>query len=257
MEDTFRLLNLSPDRKTQYLEQREKQYLERLMTANKGAKLSFEEKEYKRLEADDTRDKQEKPILKKSGYEMIFPMKHDREKMETYNAFLKMSKDIQDQFTHGKKNTKIAEANVYDLMVKISKEKKAAPRALLEPVRAADKQERAKTANDKKKMLEQKRLKEAEDNWVNATNMKLKQKKQLERERLVILDNIQAQKDEQRQKEKRQKANMIQQATWKLIESEKKSDRLHILTAQQEKASDLAQVAREKERMMQKSKEML
>jgi len=52
MEDTFKLLNLTPERKQKYVQEREKFYIERLMTANKGPKLSYEEKEYKRYQID-------------------------------------------------------------------------------------------------------------------------------------------------------------------------------------------------------------
>ena len=52
MEDTFKLLNLTPERKQKYVQEREKYYIERLMTANKGPKLSYEEKEYKRYQID-------------------------------------------------------------------------------------------------------------------------------------------------------------------------------------------------------------
>lgn len=88
MEDTFALLNLTPERKTQYMEQREKFYIERLMTANKGPKLSYEEKEYRRYEIDNQRDKADKQLLKKSGYELIFPIKEDEYRIQTYNQFL-------------------------------------------------------------------------------------------------------------------------------------------------------------------------
>ena len=39
------------------MEHREKYYIKRLMTAYKGPKLSYEEKEFKRFEIDNYRDK--------------------------------------------------------------------------------------------------------------------------------------------------------------------------------------------------------
>ena len=81
MEDTFKLLNLTPERKSQYMEQREKYYIERLMTANKGPKMSFEEKEMRRFEIDNIRDKEDKKLLKHSSYELIFPYKDDEHKI--------------------------------------------------------------------------------------------------------------------------------------------------------------------------------
>ena len=71
MEDTFRLLNLTPERKTQYMEQREKYYIERLMTANKGPKLSYEEKEYRRYEIDNQRDKDDKKLLEDEAVDLM------------------------------------------------------------------------------------------------------------------------------------------------------------------------------------------
>ena len=47
------------------------------MTANKGPKLSYEEKEFRRFEIDNYRDKIDKQLLKKSDYELIFPFKED------------------------------------------------------------------------------------------------------------------------------------------------------------------------------------
>jgi len=85
MEDTFRLLNLTPERKQRYVAEREKFYIERLMTANKGPKLSYEEKEYKRYQIDKERDRSERNIIKKTQYELIFPIKNDEYKIQEYN----------------------------------------------------------------------------------------------------------------------------------------------------------------------------
>lgn len=81
MEDTFQLLNLTPERRSQYMEQREKYYIERLMTANKGPKMSFEEKEQRRLEVDNKRDKEDRKLLRNSAFELIFPYKEDEHKI--------------------------------------------------------------------------------------------------------------------------------------------------------------------------------
>ena len=48
MNDTFTLLNLSSDRKNDYLAQKEKLYFERMMTGHKTLKPTYEEKELKR-----------------------------------------------------------------------------------------------------------------------------------------------------------------------------------------------------------------
>ena len=47
------------------------------MTANKGPKMSFEEKEHKRLEVDNKRDREDRKLLRNSGFELIFPYKED------------------------------------------------------------------------------------------------------------------------------------------------------------------------------------
>ena len=85
MEDTFKLLNLTPERKQKYVTEREKYYIERLMTANKGPKLSYEEKEYKRYQIDKERDKAERNIIRQTQYELIFPIKNDEYKIQEYN----------------------------------------------------------------------------------------------------------------------------------------------------------------------------
>ena len=63
-------------------------------------KLSYDEKEKRRKDIDAKRDAVEAPILAQSGYERIFPVEQ-KSKMKQYNAFLKMARQCQDQFTHG------------------------------------------------------------------------------------------------------------------------------------------------------------
>lgn len=86
MEDTFKLLNLTPDRKQGYIETREKQYFERMMhSTSKPIKPSYEQREYLRFELDKKRDEDERPILEKSGYACIFPVKDDENLMRKYS----------------------------------------------------------------------------------------------------------------------------------------------------------------------------
>ena len=73
MEDTFALLNLTPERKAAYMEEKEKQYFIRMLGQMKNSKLTWEEKEAKRAAIDQQRDEAEEPILEDSGYERIFP----------------------------------------------------------------------------------------------------------------------------------------------------------------------------------------
>lgn len=63
MEDTFALLNLTPERKQIYNDQKEKQYFDRLLCSNKTTKPSFEQKEYKRFQIDNLRDAMEAPLI--------------------------------------------------------------------------------------------------------------------------------------------------------------------------------------------------
>jgi hypothetical protein len=96
MEDTFRLLNLTPERKQAYMELKEKMYFERMMHANKTFKPSYEQREYLRFELDKKRDEDEAPILEKSGYKLIFPIKDNEEMARKYNSFLRLAKELQD-----------------------------------------------------------------------------------------------------------------------------------------------------------------
>ena len=85
MEDTFKLLNLSPERKQAYNETKEKQYFERMMHHSKAIKPSYEQREYLRFELDKKRDEDERPILEKNGYDCIFPVKDDENLMRKYS----------------------------------------------------------------------------------------------------------------------------------------------------------------------------
>jgi hypothetical protein len=91
--DTFSLLNLTSERKTNYME-------EKMRTLGTRVKLSYDEKEKRRKDIDAKRDFVEEPILAQSGYERIFPVEQ-KSKMKQFNAFLKMARQCQDQFTHG------------------------------------------------------------------------------------------------------------------------------------------------------------
>ena len=118
MEDTFKLLNLTPERKQIYNEQKEKQYFARMLrSSNKYVKPTFEEKEYKRFEIDKLRDAIEKPLLDGIGYDLIFPVKDDESKMRQYTQYLRAARELDDQFTHGQKRT-TQEDNVYDIILK-------------------------------------------------------------------------------------------------------------------------------------------
>lgn len=141
MNDTFRLLNLTSDRKNDYIAQKEKLYFERMMTGHaRTLKPTYEEKEQKRYQLDLERDKSDAANLEDSGYECIFPVKCDEDRMRKYNNFLKMAKDAQDQFTHGSRKVRgLLEENVYDLILK-AQEKPKPP----------EKKERPKTAGQRK-----------------------------------------------------------------------------------------------------------
>ena len=84
-------------------------------------KLSYEEKVKKRMDLDKQRDKSEKPILETSGYTRIFPVE-DEEKMSQYNSFLKLAKDLQDQFTLGKLRPQV-DLKTADYLIDMQKQK--------------------------------------------------------------------------------------------------------------------------------------
>jgi len=52
------------------------------------------EKENKRIEIDEKRNLLEKEILKNSGFQLIFPLFYDKERMEVYSKLLKLAKDL-------------------------------------------------------------------------------------------------------------------------------------------------------------------
>ena len=140
MNDTFTLLNLTSDRKNDYLAQKEKLYFERMMTGHKTLKPTYEEKELKRYNLDVERDKFDKQVLDDSGYECIFPVKSNEDLMRKYKDFLRMAKDAQDAFTHGSRKVRgLLEENVYDHILKA--QEKAKP---------PEKKERPKTAGQRK-----------------------------------------------------------------------------------------------------------
>ena len=140
MNDTFTLLNLTSDRKNDYLAQKEKLYFERMMTGHKTLKPTYEEKELKRYNLDVERDKFAKQVLDDSGYECIFPVKSNEDLMRKYKDFLRMAKDAQDAFTHGSRKVRgLLEENVYDHILKA--QEKAKP---------PEKKERPKTAGQRK-----------------------------------------------------------------------------------------------------------
>ena len=71
-----------------------------------------------RFEMDKERDEMEAPILQQTGYDLIFPVKNDEGRMRKYGSYLKLSKELQDQFTHGRTRFQVQEENVYDMMLK-------------------------------------------------------------------------------------------------------------------------------------------
>ena len=78
MEDTFKLLNMTPEKKAQYLEDGEKEYYERLMLPYKRPVMNKEQREKRRMELDRERQLAENEILAQgSGYEQIYPVLHD------------------------------------------------------------------------------------------------------------------------------------------------------------------------------------
>jgi len=104
MEDTFILLNMSPERKAVYMEEGEKEYYERLMLPYRTPKLNKQEKHEKRMALDRGRQIEENNILGNgsSGYEQIFPVQDDDTLNRKYNKLIKLSQDLQNEFTMGK-----------------------------------------------------------------------------------------------------------------------------------------------------------
>lgn len=193
MEDTFQLLNLTPERRSQYMEQREKYYIERLMTANKGPKMSFEEKEQRRFEIDNKRDRDDRKLLRHSGFECIFPYKDDEHRIHQYNLFLSKSREIQEAFIHGKRNL-MKDKSVYDLILEsVQNQNRGAHTPQQIPDKFINKRDRPKSAIEKNiigGIQNQKRPARKEEDQA------VRKKKEIDFQRVNMLENIQSQKDE-------------------------------------------------------------
>ena len=117
LEDTFKILNMTSERKKVYLQSNQKDYYERLMIPYTKAKLTPEEKDQKRMELDKQRTLDEMPILnEENGYKQIYPIVDDEQKAKKYKRFLKMAKDLQNEFIHGKAKVKF-EDKEFDLLI--------------------------------------------------------------------------------------------------------------------------------------------
>ncbi len=89
VEDTLRLLNLSPQRKNVYITQQKKIFQQRILTG-KTQKLSVAEKDEKRMHINSQRDIDEKEIL--GGFQLIFPLNEklpsNLDEIKLYQNFL-------------------------------------------------------------------------------------------------------------------------------------------------------------------------
>lgn len=89
VEDTLRLLNLSPLRKNVYITQQKKIFQQRILTG-KTQKLSVAEKDEKRMQINSQRDIDEKEIL--GGFQLIFPLNEkipsNLDEIKLYQNFL-------------------------------------------------------------------------------------------------------------------------------------------------------------------------
>lgn len=88
VEDTITLLNLTPKRKQQYVQQRRKDLKQRMITG-KNQKLTPAEKDEKREDTNVLRDMSEQPIL--NGFRKIYPLDEIRAneaKAEEYRTYL-------------------------------------------------------------------------------------------------------------------------------------------------------------------------
>ena len=80
VEDTIKLLCLTPERKELYLLQEDQRYVEKYGHRNRPRgiilqkKKTFEEKEYERFQRDQSRDRREVPVLRNSGFRRILKM---------------------------------------------------------------------------------------------------------------------------------------------------------------------------------------
>lgn len=190
------------------MEQREKYYIERLMTANKGPKLSFEEKELRRFQIDNQRDKDDRKILKNTNYELIFPFKEDEHKIHQYNLFISKSREIQEAFIHGKRNL-VKDKNVYDFILESAQApSRSMPTAIQDTQDKINKLSRPKSAIEKNivgGLQNQKRQERIEDNLIG------RKKQEQDHQRFNIMDTIKKQKDEQKSKDKMQKKKIAKE----------------------------------------------
>lgn len=101
IENTFLLLNLSPEKKSQFHWNQRLQLQKRILTG-KIQRLSVEEKEQKRKEYDEKRNRMEQRLL--GNYRMIYP-NPDMElvKVLKYERCQEASRDLFEYFTMGKK----------------------------------------------------------------------------------------------------------------------------------------------------------
>lgn len=115
-------------------------------------RMTAMEKEQKRIAIDRERSKEEYELLKSSGYELIFPVLYDQELMKEYSRMLRVAKDLQDEFTHGKVKVNFRD-NIYDQM--LAKEQQALreheTRKKMEEALLAKKEKRSTTAVGKRK----------------------------------------------------------------------------------------------------------
>lgn len=106
MEDTFKLLNMSMERRQAYMEEQEKRNYEWLMNPYRKERLTPEEKDMKRLELDRKRHKVEDKLIKenKLGLELLYPLKKEdpEGEMKKCKHFIKKARQLQNQFIHGK-----------------------------------------------------------------------------------------------------------------------------------------------------------
>lgn len=103
--DTIRLLNLSHQRKLEYINKQKKNFQQRILTG-KTQKLTAEQKEEKRREHNVVRDEKEKDLL--GGFELIYPLPEsgvDAERRKLYQSFLASAQDQYEFFnSHKRKN---------------------------------------------------------------------------------------------------------------------------------------------------------
>jgi hypothetical protein len=104
LKDTFNLLNVSQERREDFLKERNFQAAERMATG-KTFKMGAQEREAKREESLNERFMYERMKLNEgNGFELIYPPLEE-EKEEEYEGMLRRANDIWDEFTTGKKKT--------------------------------------------------------------------------------------------------------------------------------------------------------